>query len=453
MRLRHGDGAPGGVCGPAGVTHPIALVDGRFVLPGNRWDLLAGIEPVHPPTVSVVVPYFEDQLRLDLLLAALSRQSHPRDRLEVIVADDGSCNSPRLDELRGVAGRIVRQENLGFRAGAARNLGVTDSTGEVVVFLDADTYPEPEYISRLVRLPALAPDVMVTGRRRHADFTGWAPEQLRRWFDGGLDGPPELTEPAWLCDEHRRSKNLLDIGENSYRYVISAVLACSRSLFEAAGGFDESLVGYGGEDWEFAYRALGRGALLAHVADAVAWHDGPDWAERGTSAGRRQQKAAETSALAARIPDFTEKLSNGRAHVIVELTIGEQNTREWVATVRSLLLAPVNLAIYLSGAGADGLRRTYFQFAKRVIVGPIDQTAGASARILVTIDQPTQLGPLVWSELREWFEDAGLGRVLVRTHSGTLVATATRAVGRVERWRDVVGDPKLFGRLFATVTI
>ncbi|MEJ7702687.1 MAG: glycosyltransferase [Geodermatophilaceae bacterium] len=53
----------------------------------DRW-------PAEPPTVSVVIPYYRDQRRLDLVLAGLSKQTHPPTRLEVVVADDGSPDPP-----------------------------------------------------------------------------------------------------------------------------------------------------------------------------------------------------------------------------------------------------------------------------------------------------------------------------------------------------------------------
>ena len=46
----------------------------------------------------------------------------------------------------------------------------------------------------------------------------------------------------------------LDADDRSYRYVLGALLACSRRLFEKVGGFDESFTAYGGQDWEWAYR-------------------------------------------------------------------------------------------------------------------------------------------------------------------------------------------------------
>ena len=50
-------------------TTPLALPDGRYAVPGNRWDLLAEVAPSQPPSVSVVVTYFDGQRRLDRMLS------------------------------------------------------------------------------------------------------------------------------------------------------------------------------------------------------------------------------------------------------------------------------------------------------------------------------------------------------------------------------------------------
>ncbi len=270
------------------------MVSGRSV-PGNRWDLLDGLEPAQPPTVSVVVVHYQQQAELDRTLAALRRQTHPADRTEVIVVDDGSPEPPGVPA--GV--RLLRQADEGFRAAAARNLGASEATGEVLCFLDADTVPEPGYLTRMARLPALAPEAVVVGRRRHAELAGLP-------VDAPVEraGPAaELPEPQWLRDGYRSTRDLLDADDRAYRYVISAALACSRWFFERVGGFDKQFRAYGGEDWEWAYRAWLAGAVLAHAADAVAWHDGPDWAGRDADdPERRARKDAETLLLADRIP-------------------------------------------------------------------------------------------------------------------------------------------------------
>ena len=224
-------------------------------VPGNRWDLAPAGAPRR--TVSVVVAHYEQQAALDRTLAALGRQTRPPD--EVVVADDGSRRAPVVPP--GV--RVVRQEDDGFRLAAVRNLGVAASTGEVLVLLDADTTPEPDFVERMVALPEALPETLVVGRRRHADFVG-------------TERGRELPEPEWLRTAYADTRDLLDADATAHRFLIGAVVACSRWWYDEIGGFDESFRAYGGEDWELAHRSWTAGGLLAHRPDAVAWHDGPD---------------------------------------------------------------------------------------------------------------------------------------------------------------------------------
>ncbi len=137
-------------------------------MPGNRWDLLDGEWPTPPPEVTVVVTHFEQPRQLERTLAGLRRQTHPADRVQTVVVDDGSRTPPRVpDDVL-----LLRQPDRGFRAAEARNLGARVATGDVLCFLDADTTPEPDYLRRISRLPALAPEAVVVGRREHADLGG-----------------------------------------------------------------------------------------------------------------------------------------------------------------------------------------------------------------------------------------------------------------------------------------
>ncbi|MFB2586627.1 glycosyltransferase family 2 protein [Herbiconiux liukaitaii] len=277
---------------------------GRAV-PGNDWSVLDGVQPAEPPFVSVVVVHYEQHDDLARLLRALDAQTHPADRLEVVVVDDGSAVPPTVPP--GV--RLIVHEDRGFRASAARNAGVAATTGEVLCFLDADTAPEPGYVSAIIRLPALAPEAVTVGHRRHAALSALStpavpalPIEVSIPIE--LAGPAhELPEPAWLAEAYAASRDLLDADERSYRYLIGAVLACSRWFFDELGGFDETFVEYGGEDWDWAHRAWLAGAVLAHVPEAVAWHNGPDAAIRESDDPRRahEKKTAETLALLSRI--------------------------------------------------------------------------------------------------------------------------------------------------------
>lgn len=410
---------------------PRALRRGdRVGVPDNRWDLIDATEPER--RVSVVVPYFEAQRQLDLVLAALAMQTYPLHLLDIVVVDDGSAVAPVVDAAGSLAVQVLRQPDEGFRAARARNLGARAADGDVLVFCDGDTVPEPDFVAQLVRLPAACPDVVAVGRRRHADLSSMPTVGLAGWW-AGRQMPPVLPEPAWLAEHYRSHADLLHSDRRSYRFMISAVLAVDARRFAALDGFDERFVGYGGEDWEFAHRARTAGAVLAHEPSAVAWHDGPDWAGREDAAARVVEKAGEAARLAELLPDPDARGWDGRwryPSVVVDaphLTLDE---------ARAVVdCAPgIDCGIWLRGldSGSDSAGdalaalRSVAAEPMSVHVGspPADVTARAWCQ--VTLHAPASLADL--RRLALLAERHGC----VDTPAMTLWATRARA--RAARW-------------------
>ena len=436
------------------------------MVPGNRFDLLADRPPPVPPEISVIITYFQDQANLDRVLAALACTEHPLARLQVVVADDGSAQPPDL--AAGPPGlELVRQPDHGFRAAAARNLGASRADGSVLAFLDGDTIPEPGYLTALTRLPALLPDALVGGRRRHADLTGWSAQRVAGWLTGATAGPRELTEPAWLIEKYRETQDLLVDGPRAYQGLISATMACARELFVELGGFDGTMVGYGGEDFDLAYRAHTAGAVLAHIPEAVAWHDGPEWGERGNAGDRRAQKNLEAVELARRIPEPTSRGIGQRYEIVdilVDLDVTGWSVGAAVACVRSVL-SGWDAAIRLTGPDAAGTA-ALFAADPRVGLDPPTVAMSDRARVRLVAGAPFLLQP--GAPLVSRLTDQVRGRVAVHLGSGrtdhlgsgrveppAMVATATRAARRVCRWSRQLGrsDLALVAELFGEVEL
>ncbi|MCC4247449.1 MULTISPECIES: glycosyltransferase [Microbacterium] len=398
--------------------------DGARWVVGNRWDLVAGKEP-EPPRVSVIVTHYAQPDELARTLAALARQDHPRDRIEIVVTDDGSPDAPVVPD--GVT--LVRQADRGFRAAAARNLGVAASTGDILCFLDADTTPEPGYVRALTRLPALLPEAVTVGRRRHADLSGLAPD-----VPVAVAGPErELPEPGWLREEYARTQNLLHADDRAYRFVIGAVSACSRTLFDEVGGFDETYTSYGGEDWEWVHRAWQSGAVLAHVPEAVAWHDGPDWSGRDIDRAREGNR--QTLRLAADIPvagSAGRGLLPAQPDLVVHLA-GEHPEPAVFLCVDALLAAFPRAAVILDAPPTS-----------RALAADPRVRAGIvpDARVICRLDRPVLVD--VADDLAPRLAALGQGDegwLEIRAADGTPVGTASarRARRRAERWGAQVG--------------
>lgn len=413
------------------LERPVALTDGRHVVPANRWDLVSG-SASRPARVGVVIPHYEQPGQLALVLRALELQDYPHHLIDVVVADDGSATMPDVNG-SSLHVTVVRQDDLGFRAAAARNLGAAATNAELLCFLDADTVPESAYLRHLVRLPSILPDALSVGRRRHADLTGWTPEMLAPWWAGHTT-PPILDEPSWLIDAYDSTADLLHADSGSYRHVISAVMCCSRELFDDIGGFDESFRDYGGEDWEFAHRAQVNGAVLHHARCAVAWHDGPDWGDRFV-ADRSTVKNREALAMARLIPDpaaRTSGLHYAIPNVGVEIDADSHMAASLVATMGCFLHEDVG--IWLLGTTARRLLDELGIDDSRIHTGQVPEFVTRRCRFRATTVGRPVLPQEAFSDLLLQCSREGVGRVHVEGGTSDLTVEASWAVNRRRRW-------------------
>ena len=104
------------------------------------------------PSVSVVVPAYQESRVIDHCVGSIVRTGYPR--LEVVCVDDGSADDTyermqRLAAAHPGTVRALRQDNAG--KGAALNTGIAASGGEVVVLVDADGLFRPDTVTRLLR--------------------------------------------------------------------------------------------------------------------------------------------------------------------------------------------------------------------------------------------------------------------------------------------------------------
>ncbi len=99
-------------------------------------------------------------------LAAVERQTYPRDRFEVLVVLDAAVTEETIAELgrRYPGVRVIR--DIAPNYFAEKNAGLRAARGEIVAFLDADCVPEAEWLASLIAVLEDGADV-VTGRTRY----------------------------------------------------------------------------------------------------------------------------------------------------------------------------------------------------------------------------------------------------------------------------------------------
>jgi glycosyltransferase involved in cell wall biosynthesis len=190
------------------------------------------------PLVSVIVPCYAQAAYLEEAIESVLAQTYAQ--VEIVVVDDGSPDNAARLAGRFPWARCVRQANAGLAA--ARNAGIRESEGDLLVFLDADD-----------RLLPRALEVGVEELRAHPE-AAFAFGRYRRVTG---DGRPLENDEQPRPDANPYSVFL------RYNYAgIPATGIFRRSALEDAGNFDETLPG--AEDYDLGLRLSRQFAVQPH---------------------------------------------------------------------------------------------------------------------------------------------------------------------------------------------
>lgn len=218
------------------------------------------------PLVSIVIPCYRQAAWLPEALRSCLAQTHQA--LDLVVVDDGSP-----DDVAGAVGpfgdrvRLLRQANAGVAA--ARNRGLAEARGALVLFLDADDWLLPDCVAQL----AMA---LGDARGRVAQI-GFA----YRDQDGAV--PDDQVYPAF-----GRWRHGLCVGNTG---AMHAFLFRTDEV-RAVGGFVEEPGGH--EDYDLLCRlaASGHEAVAVHGIGAI-YRRVPATASRSRDAdGMRRSRVA-----------------------------------------------------------------------------------------------------------------------------------------------------------------
>lgn len=202
-----------------------------------------------PGTVDVVVVTYESGHHLAACLEPLAAEG-----VRVIVVDNDSSDGS-VDVARAAGAEVIaNSDNRGFAAAA--NQGARAGHGDVIVFLNPDAITSAQTIAYLAWRVLADATVGVAGARlSHPDGR---PQRSQWPYPGPRD--------QWRAVIGRAPAE-------PDGFVVGALLAVRRDVFEQLGGFDESFWLYG-EEADLCRRAADRGLKVVLVDGAHAVHVG-----------------------------------------------------------------------------------------------------------------------------------------------------------------------------------
>lgn len=179
---------------------------------------------------SFIIPMFNEEHDIVSTVDRVLAQKHQDFEMEVILIDDGSKDGTyRLCKERYGSNPAVQilhhEENRGVSH--SRNIGVNASSGDVVIFLNADELVESDFLCHINQ-----------HYEKHADYVFPQTRVLNRNTPYGM-----------FRDRYRLTKY-----SRPNTFMWSQGFSCKRELFVEAEGFSESYPGCGGEDWDFVSR-------------------------------------------------------------------------------------------------------------------------------------------------------------------------------------------------------
>ncbi|WP_100374300.1 glycosyltransferase family 2 protein [Bacillus sp. FJAT-45037] len=216
------------------------------------------------PLVSILIPAHNEEVVIEETIKAMVRLDYPKDKLEIIIINDYSS------DLTGTIADDYASEHTfikvihnkppfsGKGKSGALNIGLTDSSGEIIVVYDADNTPEPEAVKKLVL--ALQHDEKagaVIGKFRVINHNK---NLLTRFIN------IETITFQWLAQAGRWFwfKMTTIPGTN---------FAIRRSILEELGGWDIKALS---EDTELSIRVYNLGYYIRFIPTAVTWEQEPE---------------------------------------------------------------------------------------------------------------------------------------------------------------------------------
>lgn len=214
------------------------------------------------PEISVIIVTWNNGEYLFKCLKCLDKQAHQN--FEIIIVDNGSIDE--VVDSYMTKNRIVFMEKLTSNKGFAfaNNIGARLARGKWLALLNADAFPEPDWLEKLLQ-----------SAEENPEYSFFSSRQVQANSPDLLDGAGDSYHVSGLAWRRFYNKPVQEYGCQPEE-VFSACPAAAlyrREDFLQLGGFDEDYFSYF-EDVDLGFRLRLAGKKCLYVPDAVVHHVG-----------------------------------------------------------------------------------------------------------------------------------------------------------------------------------
>ncbi|RMG39448.1 MAG: glycosyltransferase [Methanobacteriota archaeon] len=309
------------------------------------------------PFVTVLITVFNEADKIEERIQNVLECVYPENRLEILVASDGSTDGTDAKVL-SFGDRRVRLFRPDHRVGKSdtQNQAIGHALGEIIVFTDADTRFDKKFLVEIVR-PFINPQV------------------------GGVDGHllfvtnqgSDISQSQSMYWKQELEIRILESRMGLLAVASGACLAIRRFLFRP-------IPATVGEDCVIPLDVVSQGYRMVHTEKAVAY----DWMDH-TSAGEFSTRARMTLRNwqgTWLYPGLLNPLRNPR----IAFALWSHKLLRWLSPIFLLLWLGSSFAVLVSG---DGMFRCFglpgVIFALLGVIGALANYAGKSVRIASAI--------------------------------------------------------------------
>ncbi|MDP2924040.1 MAG: glycosyltransferase family 2 protein [Candidatus Omnitrophota bacterium] len=213
------------------------------------------------PFISIIIASFNGRYYLDGCLSSIGNLDYPKEKMEVILIDDGSQDKTYEFIKENFSNIKIIRNRRNRGVAEARNIGIKNAKGKLLAFIDNDVKVEKNWLFELVkaieedkRIGICASKILFKDRPDILNSTG---------------GIMNIYADAWDRGVFQKDTGQYDSKKRVF-FGCSAAMLIRKDVLERIGDFDPVLYIY--EDVDLGWRVNLAGYRIIYVPGSIAYH-------------------------------------------------------------------------------------------------------------------------------------------------------------------------------------